>query len=235
MTGYGVRMQTSGSKSSTGPALAGYTAPDKWLKLTRSGSTFTSYESTDGVNWTQIGVQTVAMTGPVLVGLFDTGHNIGQVSTAAFDNVQVTGVTTPPPPGPLPSPWLDSDVGSPALAGSAGYTNGVFTVTGAGADIWGTNDQFNYVSQPLAGDGNGTIVARLTSVTNTSSKRQGRRHDQAVHHGGLELRADRVRAGRDREGAVRLQRGDRWLHLHVPERVDEAGQPQRQVQRLPVQ
>ena len=49
VTGYGVRMQTTGSKSSTGPALAGYTAPNKWLKLTRSGSTFTSYESTDGV------------------------------------------------------------------------------------------------------------------------------------------------------------------------------------------
>jgi hypothetical protein len=169
VTGYGVRMQTSGSKSSTGPALAGYTEPNKWLKLTRSGSTFTSYESTDGVNWTQIGVQTVAITGAALVGLFDTGHNIGQVSTAAFDGVQVTGVSPPPPPGPLPSPWLDSDVGSPALAGSAGYTGGVFTVTGAGADIWGTSDQFNYVSQPLAGDGNGTIVARLTSMTNTSS------------------------------------------------------------------
>jgi hypothetical protein len=169
VTGYGVRMQTSGSKSSTGPPLAGYTAPDKWLKLTRSGSTFTSYESADGVTWTEIGVQTVAMPGPVFVGLFDTGHNIGQVSTAAFDDVQVTGVTPPPPPGPLPSPWLDSDVGSPALVGSAGYTSGVFTVTGAGGDIWGSTDQFNYVYQPLAGDGNGTIVARLTSETNTSS------------------------------------------------------------------
>ena len=169
VTGYGVRMQASGSKSSTGPALAGYTEPSKWLKLTRSGSTFTSYESADGVTWTQIGVQTVTMTGPVLVGLFDTGHNIGQVSSAAFDNVQVTAVTAPPPPGPLPSPWVDSDVGSPPLAGSAGYTDGVFSVTGSGADIWGASDQFNYVSQPLAGDGNGTIIARVTSMTNTSS------------------------------------------------------------------
>ena len=169
VTGFGVRMQTSGAKATTGPVLTGYTAPNKWLKLTRSGSTFTSYESVDGVNWTQIGVQTVAMTGSVLVGLFDTGHNIGQVSTAAFDGVQVTGVTPPPPPGPLPSPWLDSDVGSPALAGSGGYTGGVFSVTGAGADIWGTTDQFNYVYQPLSGNGNGTIVARLTSESGTSA------------------------------------------------------------------
>jgi uncharacterized repeat protein (TIGR01451 family) len=165
--GHGVRMQYTGSHSATGATLAGFTAPNKWLKLTRSGSNFTSYESTDGAHWTQIGTATVSMTGPVDIGLFDTSHNIGQVSSAAFDNVQVTQVQPPPPPGPLPSPWTDTDVGSPAIAGSAGYDNGVFTVNGAGTDIWGTNDQFHYVDQPLTG--NGTIIARLTSMTNTSS------------------------------------------------------------------
>jgi uncharacterized repeat protein (TIGR01451 family) len=168
-TGYGVRMQYTGSHAATGPALAGYTSPNKWLKLTRSGSTFTSFESTDGVTWTQIGVATVSMTGPVTIGLFVTAHNIGQVSSVAFDNVQVTGAPPPPPPGPLPSPWTDTDVGSPAIAGSAGYSSGVFTVNGAGADIWGTSDQFHYAYQALAGNGNGTLVARLTSMSNTSS------------------------------------------------------------------
>jgi uncharacterized repeat protein (TIGR01451 family) len=168
-TGYGVRMQYSGSHSATGPTLAGYTSPDKWLKLTRSGGTFTSYESADGINWTQIGVATVSMTGPATIGLFVTAHNVGQASTVAFDNVQVTQTPPPPPPGPLPAPWTDTDVGSPAIAGSASYNGGVFTVNGAGADIWGTSDQFNYVNQPLAGDGNGTLIARLTSLTNTSS------------------------------------------------------------------
>jgi uncharacterized repeat protein (TIGR01451 family) len=167
--GNGVREQTSGSHSSTGPTLAGFGSPNKWLKLTRAGSTFTAYESSDGSTWTQIGVQTVSMTGPVDIGLFDTAHNIGQVSTAAFDNVQITGSQSPPPPGPLPSPWVDTDVGSPAIAGSAGYSNSVFTVNGAGADIFGTNDQFHYVYQPLGGNGNGTIIARVTSQTNTSS------------------------------------------------------------------
>ena len=66
---------------------------------------------------------------------------------------------------PLPSPWADADVGSPAVAGSASYSNGVFTVNGGGADIWGGTDQFNYVSQPLTGDG--SIVARVTSQSDT--------------------------------------------------------------------
>lgn len=165
--GYGVRMQSTGPGGKTGATLAGFTSPNKWLKLTKSGSTFTSYESTDGSHWTQIGTATVSMTGPVDIGLFDTSHNIGQVSSAAFDNVQITQVLPPPPPGSLPSPWTDTDVGSPAIAGSAGYDNGVFTVNGAGTDIWGTSDQFHYVDQPLTG--NGTIIGRLTSMTNTSS------------------------------------------------------------------
>ena len=70
-------------------------------------------------------------------------------------------------PSSLPSPWLDTDVGSPPIAGSAAYSGGVFTVSGSGADIFGTSDQFNYLYQPTSG--NGTIIARVSSLTNTSS------------------------------------------------------------------
>jgi phosphatidylserine/phosphatidylglycerophosphate/cardiolipin synthase-like enzyme/regulation of enolase protein 1 (concanavalin A-like superfamily) len=70
--------------------------------------------------------------------------------------------------GPVPPPWANSDVGSPGAAGSASYntTTGTFTVSGAGADIWGTADAFQYVYQPLSGDG--SIVARLTNIQNTN-------------------------------------------------------------------
>ena len=67
--------------------------------------------------------------------------------------------------GTLPSPWVDGDIGSVGSAGSASYSNGTFTVNGSGADIWGTSDGFNYVSQTLNGDG--TIVARVASQQNT--------------------------------------------------------------------
>jgi len=76
-------------------------------------------------------------------------------------------ILPPPPPPPLPSPWADTDVGAPALAGSATYAGGIFTVKGAGADIFGTSDQFNYVFQNTTG--NGTLIARVTSQTNTSA------------------------------------------------------------------
>jgi regulation of enolase protein 1 (concanavalin A-like superfamily) len=65
----------------------------------------------------------------------------------------------------LPAPWTDSDVGNPTPAGSASYSNGVFTVNGSGNDIWGSTDQFNYVSRSLTG--NATIVARVASQSDS--------------------------------------------------------------------
>ena len=136
-----------------------YSFPDAWLKLTRTGNTITAFSSADGTTWTPVGATTVSLTDPVTIGLFTTSHNASALSTATFANVSVTGSS------PLPSPWADADVGSPALAGAASYSNGVFTVDGSGADIWGSSDQFNYVSQPLTG--NATIVAQVTSQSDT--------------------------------------------------------------------
>ncbi len=161
--GNGVRMQYNFTGAKTATNLSGYSSPNKWLKLQRVGNTFTSWESTDGNTWTQIGSTSVTMNGSATIGLFVTSHNIGQYSSVAFDNVQVTV----PASNPVPAPWLDTDVGSPAIGGSASYANGVFTVNGSGTDIYGTNDQFNYVYQPV--NGNGTLIARVTSQTNTSS------------------------------------------------------------------
>jgi hypothetical protein len=70
-----------------------------------------------------------------------------------------------PAPSTLPYPWLHQDIGSPVLSGSATYSAGTFTVKAAGADIWGTSDQFHYVYRPLSGDG--TIIARVASIQNT--------------------------------------------------------------------
>jgi hypothetical protein len=68
--------------------------------------------------------------------------------------------------GGCSSPWTCADVGGPALAGSASLSGGRWTVKGAGNDIHSSGDQFQFVSQPLAGDG--SISAHVTSQTNTS-------------------------------------------------------------------
>jgi RHS repeat-associated protein len=69
----------------------------------------------------------------------------------------------------LPSGWSDGDVGSVGLAGSASYSNGVFTVNGAGSSFYGTAaDAFNFTYQTLSGDG--TIVARVASTSNVDAQ-----------------------------------------------------------------
>ena len=156
--GYGVHFEYGYNTDVGGES---YSFPNAWLKLTRTGSTITAYSSADGSTWTPVGATTISLTDPVTIGLFTTAHNAGALSTATFDNVSVTAGGS----SALPSPWADADVGSPAVAGSASYASGVFTVNGSGADIWGSSDQFNYVSQPLTGDG--TIVARVTSQSDT--------------------------------------------------------------------
>lgn len=63
----------------------------------------------------------------------------------------------------LPSGWADENIGSPALAGFAAYTNSLWTVTGGGADIWNAGDQFNFLTNSLTGDG--AVIAQVISQT----------------------------------------------------------------------
>ena len=67
----------------------------------------------------------------------------------------------------LPAPWTGQDVGSTGLAGTSAYSGGLFTVAGAGADVWGSVDGFRFVSQPVAGDAE--MVARVASLQNTNT------------------------------------------------------------------
>jgi hypothetical protein len=61
----------------------------------------------------------------------------------------------------LPSGWSSTDIGAVGAAGSATGSGGSFTVTGAGADIWGSADAFRFVYTTLTGDG--SIVADVTA------------------------------------------------------------------------
>ena len=57
----------------------------QWIRLSRSGNTFTANCSTNGIDWTQLGEpQTVAMSKKVLAGLAVSAHNNALLSTGAF-------------------------------------------------------------------------------------------------------------------------------------------------------
>ena len=140
------------------------TAP-RWVKLTRAGNSITAFESPDGVTWTTVGTDTFVMGPTVDVGLAVSSHVTGTLATAVFDNISIT--SAPPPISALPSGWSSSDVGTTGAAGSATASGGVFTVSGAGADVWGTSDALQYAYTTLAGDG--AIIARVATVQNVAN------------------------------------------------------------------
>jgi regulation of enolase protein 1 (concanavalin A-like superfamily) len=63
----------------------------------------------------------------------------------------------------LPAPWRAADIGSPTLSGSTTSSSSGFTIDAAGADIWGTSDQFHFLYQQVSGDVE--VIARVDSVT----------------------------------------------------------------------
>jgi regulation of enolase protein 1 (concanavalin A-like superfamily) len=69
--------------------------------------------------------------------------------------------------GRLPAGWTDSDIGAVGLAGSASDTSNVFTIAGSGADIFGTNDEFNYCRLTITN--NFTVTAYVSSQNATNS------------------------------------------------------------------
>lgn len=62
-----------------------------WVKLVRSGSTFTGYRSSDGVNWQQIDSVTISMNTDVYVGIAVTNGTTSSLCTATFGNFSAPG------------------------------------------------------------------------------------------------------------------------------------------------
>ena len=164
-TGNGSEVMWRETAGGTTTYFDGYAAnppPNNWVRLVRAGNSITGYLSADGASWTT--VRTVTFTNlpsTLLFGLAVCSTNTGALATATFDNVQVVPATSG---GTM---LAGADVGVTGLAGSTSLSSGVYTVRGAGADIYGTADSFHFASASLTGDGE--IRARVASLTNTGA------------------------------------------------------------------
>jgi len=97
------RVTIAGASSSTAGAWG--SASGKWIRLVRTGDTFNAYESTTGTNWSPLGSATIPLPATIYVGFAVTSHRDGILGTATFDNVMVSGGSTPPP-SPPPAPAI---------------------------------------------------------------------------------------------------------------------------------
>jgi hypothetical protein len=71
----------------------------------------------------------------------------------------------------LPALWKQRDVGQPAVAGQSSFDGRRFTMEGAGADIGGMNDQFQFACVPMNGDG--VIMARYVPQVSSQFTKMG--------------------------------------------------------------
>jgi hypothetical protein len=163
VSGGGIEFMTRPTSGAATRFISGTTVTSPpWLKLERTGSTVKASVSTDGSAWTVLGNAT--LSGSALIGLAVTSHDSTTLNQAFLDQVSVSASTSGG--GSLPVSWSHGDVGSVGAAGNASQTGGTFTVSGSGADIWGTADAFHYAYTPMSGDG--AIDARVVSMDNTN-------------------------------------------------------------------
>lgn len=129
INGTGLQRRTNAGGESEHTASTG--AAPVWLRLKRTGNTFTAYRSTDGVSWTVIGTSTVTMSSTIYVGMVVTSHANGTLATASFGNVTVTtGSSNASPSASITAPANNSTFTAPAsitINASASDTDGTIS------------------------------------------------------------------------------------------------------------
>jgi regulation of enolase protein 1 (concanavalin A-like superfamily) len=89
------------------------TAGPYWVKLTRTGSTFTAQWSVDGTTWVDITVTpavSITMANDVYIGLAVTSHAADVVCGAKFSNVSTTGGVS--------GSWQVAEIGATQVQGN---------------------------------------------------------------------------------------------------------------------
>lgn len=151
-----LRFSTNGVPTNTTviASVSSWTAPQEWTKFASQKSALLNLqvgqlyyiearkkEGSGGDNlaiaWSNA---TMGVSGPtVIAGQFLAPHFID----------------------PLPAPFQSRDLGEVGSPGLASFYMGGYAVDGSGTDIWGTNDQFQFVSMPFSGSG--LVEARITA------------------------------------------------------------------------
>ena len=171
--GHGVTWQyrSSTGGGTTYNSTSGPSAP-YWVKLVRSGSTFTAYRSPAGTNWTQQGTATFTMASTVYIGLALTSHNSSTLCTANFDNVATPG--WPPLLPPDAPTGLSAVPGDAQVALSWNASSGATTyyvknslTSGGSYTIIATNASFNFTNTGLS---NGTLYYYVVRAVNASGE-----------------------------------------------------------------
>ena len=130
----------------------------KWVKLTRTGDTFSGYYSTDGATWTLLGNITVSMPAASAAGLMLTAHNDALLNQATFDNVSITDPVRVAVPAASAANNFTQSTTDLSVLGAADAGESTLRYT------WSVLDKPAAAPDPTFGV-NGTNAAKNTTVT----------------------------------------------------------------------
>jgi regulation of enolase protein 1 (concanavalin A-like superfamily) len=164
--------RTTTGGSTAAQTLTGKTLP-YWVKLTRTGNTFTAAASADGVTWVQVGTpRTISMTAAVHVGLAVSSGQNSALATATFDNVSVTpgapptaSFTLSASPGSMNLTQGSSGTSTITITPQDGFTGNV-TLSASGLPS-GVTASFS--PNPATSTSQLTLTASSTATTGTVS------------------------------------------------------------------
>ncbi|PLB19033.1 MAG: Fibronectin type III domain protein [Flavobacteriaceae bacterium FS1-H7996/R] len=146
--------------------------PDIWFRISRTGNTFTVYESNNKDVWFEVGSRTIDMAENVYVGLFNSSGNTTSLNTTRYDHVAITGLVSNAPEAPAnvtASPGntqniLDWD----EVTGASSYTLKRSTTSGEPYEIVAAN--LNVTEYTDTGLENGTTYYYVVSAANLSGE-----------------------------------------------------------------
>src|SRR5581483_4825523 len=138
-----------------------------WVRLVRTGSTFTGFTSSNGTSWAQIATTNLTMATAAEAGLAVTAHTNAQLNTAHLDNVSIVS--------PAPDFTISASPASQTVTAGNGtsYTATIGALNGFSGSValsvsglpTGASGSFNPAS--VSGSGNSTLS--VSTGTNTAA------------------------------------------------------------------
>lgn len=107
------------------------TPPNCWMRVTRTGNSFTMQSSTNGTTWSEIATVTITMATEITVGLVVSSGSNATLDTDLFDNVSVVALSI----NTGPYSWDGGNATSPNWGAAANWVGDAVPTFNNTADV----------------------------------------------------------------------------------------------------
>jgi hypothetical protein len=186
-SGVSFQRRTTADSGSESDTEAGITAP-QWVRLTRTGNTFTGEYSANGNSWTTLGAPlSIPMSADVYIGLCLTSHNVDATCTAEFSNVSLPSSAT--------GQWQSQDIGIESNIGEQLYVvlqdsagnSAVVTYSDPAATTIGTWTEWNIPFTDFTGVNLQAVTKMSIGVGDRANTQPGSAGDLYIDDIGLRI------------------------------------------------